>query len=162
MTAQRSSAALAPHCFIRRNVSIPLSVSERGWGRGCMPAARHIIVGQHVDRAKRVRATELRQQMTEAERLLWAHLRRNQLGGLHFRRQQVIDGLIVDFYCHSKGLVVEVDGGIHQEQQSYDRERDRVMAHRGLRVLRLGNHDVMSDLRGALQRIADACKTQPT
>ena len=99
--------------------------------------------------------------MTEAERLLWHHLRRNQLDGLHFRRQQVIDGFIVDFYCHTTGLVVEVDGGVHQQQQRYDSERDRVMSQRGLRVLRFANDELTRDLEAVLQRIAAACR-EPT
>jgi very-short-patch-repair endonuclease len=124
-----------------------------------MAAARSIIVGQPVDPTKAARAKELRQEMTDAERLLWEHLRRNQLQGLHFRRQQVIDGFIVDFHCHRKGLVVELDGAIHQKQQSYDTQRDRVMRQHTLRVLRFANHEVTSNLARVLQRIAAACKT---
>ncbi|MGD0947374.1 MAG: DUF559 domain-containing protein [Candidatus Binatia bacterium] len=124
-----------------------------------MAAARNIVVGQPVDPAKAARAKELRQEMTDAERLLWEHLRRNQLAGLHFRRQQVIDGFIVDFYCHRKCLVVEVDGGIHQKQQGYDAQRDRVMRQHALRVLRFANHEVTSNLPRVLRRIAAACKT---
>ena len=124
-----------------------------------MAVARNIIVGQHVSPAKAARAKELRQDMTDAERLLWESLRHNQLEGWHFRRQQVIDGFIVDFYCHRKGLVVEVDGGIHHQHPNYDMERDRLMCQRGLRVLRFANDEVTSNLAGVLQRIAAACKT---
>ena len=56
-----------------------------------MSKPRHIIVGQHIDPAKLERAKQLRQEMTPAEKQLWARLRRNQLG-FHFRRQQIIDG----------------------------------------------------------------------
>src|SRR4051812_33525571 len=76
----------------------------------------NIVRGQWVEDEKLARAKELRREMTPAERLLWSHLRRNQLNGLHFRRQQVIEGFITDFYCHSAALVVEVDGRIHEEQ----------------------------------------------
>ncbi len=124
-----------------------------------MAVARNIVVGQHVDPAKAARAKELRQDMTDAERLLWESLRRNQLEGLHFRRQQVIDGFIVDFYCHRKGLVVEVDGEVHHQHASYDMQRDRVLRQRGLHVLRFANAEVTSNLAGVLQRIAAACKT---
>ena len=122
-----------------------------------MVVSRNIIVGQDVAPAKVARAKELRREMTDAEQLLWEHLRRNQLDGLHFRRQQVIDGFIVDFYCHGKGLVVEVDGGVHQQQPSYDVERDRILSQRGLRVLRFANDDVARDLPDVLRRIAAAC-----
>ena len=122
-----------------------------------MAAARNIIVGQSVDPIKAARAKELRRDMTAPERRLWGRLRGNQLDGLHFRRQQVIDGFIVDFYCHSAGLIVEVDGGVHQQQRRYDAERDRVMCQRGLRVLRFSNDEVAGDLAAVLQRIAVAC-----
>ncbi len=125
-----------------------------------MAAARNIIVGQRVDRTKAARAKELRREMTTAEWLLWEHLRRNQLHGLHFRRQQVIDGFIVDFYCHDKGLVVEVDGAIHRHQERYDAERDRVMCRRGLRVLRFANDEVMTNLGAVLEHIVAACRGQ--
>ena len=62
--------------------------------------------------------------------------------GLHLRRQQVIDGFVVDFYCHRRALVVEVDGGVHERQTSYDGERDRLLAERGLRLLRVPNEEV--------------------
>ncbi len=54
--------------------------------------------------------------MTSAEKLLWQELRANKLG-VHFRRQQVIAGFIVDFYCHKADLIVEVDGETHDPQQ---------------------------------------------
>ncbi len=125
-----------------------------------MVKARNIVVGQSVDPAKAARAKELRRDMTDAERALWQRLRCNQLDGLHFRRQQVIDGFIVDFYCHSKGVVVEVDGGLHHQQQSYDAQRDRVLCQRGLRVLRFTNDEVSADVAAVLKRIAAACRVE--
>ncbi len=95
--------------------------------------------------------------MTEAESLLWERLRRNQLQGFHFRRQQVIDGFIVDFYCHAAALVLEVDGGVHAAQAAYDQERNLVLAWRGLRVLRVRNDEVLRDPDEVVARIAQAC-----
>jgi very-short-patch-repair endonuclease len=114
--------------------------------------ARNIVVGQKVDPVKLQRAKELRQEMTEAERLLWKRLRRNQLRPFHFRRQQVIDGLIVDFYCHAAGLVLEVDGGVHMAQGEYDAQRDLILSRRGLRVLRIRNDEVVRNLDGVVAR----------
>ncbi len=122
-----------------------------------MPA-KNIVVGQHVDPAKVERSQELRREMTPAERILWQQLRRNQLNGLHFRRQQIIDGFIADFYCHAAGLVIELDGGIHQRQADYDAERDKVIAARDLRVLRFKNEEVLRDLKSVLARIRAACE----
>lgn len=61
---------------------------------------RNIVIGQKVDQAKVERAKELRKNLTPEERILWQRLRANRLDGWHFRRQQIIDGFIVDFYCH--------------------------------------------------------------
>ena len=116
-----------------------------------------IVQGQFVDRRRLERAREFRRHMTRAEEILWRELRGNRLRGLHFRRQQVIDGLIVDFYCHAAGLVVEVDGEIHRARRAYDRERDRVLRQRGLRVMHVQNAAVLRDVRAVLAWIARAC-----
>jgi very-short-patch-repair endonuclease len=118
--------------------------------------ARQIVQGQHVTEAKATRAREFRRAMTAPERKLWAALRRSQLLGLHFRRQQIIDGFVADFYCHAAGLVVEIDGPHHADQPDYDAERDRIIAARNLRVLRLTDDEVLRSLPIALQRIVDA------
>ena len=122
-----------------------------------MPA-RNIVVGQKVDATKLQRAKELRRAMTGAERMLWERLRGNRLHGFHFRRQQVIDGFIADFYCHAAGLVVEVDGGVHAQQTEYDSEHDRVLSQRGVRVLRINNEEIQTNLDGVLARITQACE----
>ncbi len=80
---------------------------------------KNIIPGQKVTKEKLQRAKELRREMRPAEKILWQELRANKLG-VHFRRQQVIAGFIVDFYCHKMGLVLEVDGDIHDLQQEED------------------------------------------
>ena len=77
----------------------------------------NIIIGQKVSPEKIKRAKELRQNMTPAEKILWQYLRAERFHNLKFRRQQIIEGFIVDFYCHSLRLVIEVDGEIHEHQQ---------------------------------------------
>ena len=119
---------------------------------------RNIVVGQKVDQTKLQRAKELRSGMTEAECILWQHLRAHRLHGLHFRRQQIIDGFIVDFYCHAAGLVVEVDGSIHEQQTGEDAERDLALSRRGLRVLRIGNQEVIGEIDGVLAKIAEVVR----
>ena len=86
------------------------------------------------------------------------HLRAGRLEGYHFRRQQVIDRFIVDFYCHRADSVVEVDGGVHLDQCEYDRERDLYLRKRGLKVLRFTNTEVNNDLQAVLAIIMDACQ----
>lgn len=92
--------------------------------------------------------------MTPAEKVLWQELRGNKLG-IHFRRQQVIAGFIVDFYCHSAGRVIELDGDIHREQHEYDDDRDRVLENMGLRIVRFSNNDVLLNLQNVLIQLSE-------
>ena len=123
-------------------------------------SAEGIVSGQKVSEEKLRLARELRRRMTTEERILWKHLRGHRLQSLRFRRQQIIDGFIVDFYCHAAGLVLELDGEVHRAQAEYDAERDRVLTGRGLRVVRIANEDVRLDIGAVLARIA-ALAAQP-
>jgi very-short-patch-repair endonuclease len=123
-----------------------------------MASPRGIVRGQRVNPEKLARAKALRREMTPQEQRLWAYLRKNQLAGLHFRRQQVADGFLLDFYCNAAGLVVELDGPIHEDQRDYDAERDRWLAARGLHILRFSNAEIEAGLDAILARIAAACR----
>jgi very-short-patch-repair endonuclease len=112
------------------------------------------------DPKKRHQAREMRRAMTEAERVLWQALRRNALGGLHFRRQQVIEGFIADFYCHRAGLVVEVDGPVHDSQILKDRERNLALRQRDLTVVHFRNDRILTDLPRVLAEILAIAKTR--
>ena len=116
-----------------------------------------IVTGAHVT-VKRERARAMRREMTPAEEALWERLRTGRLGGFHFRRQQIIDGFIADFYCHAGGLVVEVDGGVHANRVAYDAERDAVIVSRSLRVLRFTNEQVLHSMDEVLAAIRAACR----
>jgi len=120
---------------------------------------KNIIPGQKVAKEKLQRAKELRRDMTPAEKILWEELRANKLG-VHFRRQQVIAGFIVDFYCHKSALVVEVDGDIHDLQQEEDARREKALREMGLRVVRFENDEVMRNLRAVVDRIKEMVLTQ--
>jgi len=113
---------------------------------------KNIIPGQKVAREKLERARQLQRAMTPAEKVLWEGLRKHRLGP-HFRRQQVIAGFIVDFYCHAARLVIEVDGDVHLEQVQADARRDEGLEEMGLRVLHVRNDLVLGDLEGVLARI---------
>lgn len=121
---------------------------------------KNIVTGQHVTEYKLERARELRRDMTPAEKILWEELRRDKLGA-HFRRQQVIEGFIVDFYCHSANLVIEVDGGIHNEpdQKEYDIERENVLKEMGLKIIHFWNEEVFKNLPAVLNRIQELLNT---
>ncbi len=119
-----------------------------------------IVMGRK-DAEKKERAKQFRQEMTPAETALWQRLRTNKLDGLHFRRQQVIGGLIADFYCHEASLVIEVDGVVHDTQADADRERDRILTARGLHVLRLTNTQILRELPACLDAIRAAAYPRP-
>ena len=106
---------------------------------------KNITPDQRVTKEKLQRAKELRRAMTPAEKILWEELRANKLG-VHFRRQHVIVGFTVDFYCHKVGLIVEVDGDIHDLQQEEDERWEKVLSELGLRIVGFGNEEVMRDL----------------
>ena len=97
-------------------------------------------------RLKKV-AIGLRQEATPAEELVWGMLRAKRLNGLKFRRQHVLHGSIVDFYCHEKRLVIELDGAPHLEagQKAKDPQRDSALSFKGFTVLRFMNEDVFHD-----------------
>jgi very-short-patch-repair endonuclease len=116
------------------------------------------ILRQSVDPQKAAKARELRRMMTPAERALWGQLRANRLDGLHFRRQQVIAGFIVDFYCHAARLVVEVDGSVHNVQQKEDAERECLLKELRLRVLRFSNAEIETGLPDVLRQIRTAAQ----
>src|SRR6187402_2856064 len=101
---------------------------------------------------------ELRQELTQAEKMLWAELRNRKLNGLKFRRQHPLDKFIVDFYCNEKKLVVELDGDVHDEKinKEYDEARTAMLAGLNVIVLRFKNEDVTSNLKGVLRKISDA------
>ena len=94
---------------------------------------------------------ELRQNLTDAERLLWSRLRRRQLAGFKFRRQHQIGLYICDFASLDGKLVVELDGSQHATRLSYDERRDRFLRSAGFRVLRFWNGDVL----GRAEQVVD-------
>ena len=117
-----------------------------------------IVLGQRVKSVKVERARDLRRTMTRAERLLWARLRGSQLDGVRWRRQQIIDGFIVDFYCHAASLIVELDGAVHRDQQEYDAARDEALATRNLLILRFANTAVETNINTVLTQIQTTCQ----
>jgi len=95
-------------------------------------------------------AKNLRKRSTDAETLLWNHLRMKQLEGLKFRRQQPINSYIVDFVCFENRLIIEVDGGQHASEKERDVERDIHLTKNGFRVLRFWNNEVFTNIEGVL------------
>lgn len=113
----------------------------------------------------KIRARELRNNMTEAERALWKHLRLRQVGGHKFRRQQPLGKYIVDFVCFEKRLIIEVDGGQHSEQVVYDSDRNAWLEAQGFKILRFWNNQVLKETEAVKETIIGAlepgCYTPP-
>jgi ATP-dependent DNA helicase RecQ len=103
------------------------------------------------------RARELRRDETPPEDLLWLALRNGQIGGMKFRRQHPIGPYVVDFFCHSAKLVVEVDGMSHDDKLAQDAAKSKFVESQGLRLLRVTNEDVMRDLDAVTRAIAQLC-----
>jgi very-short-patch-repair endonuclease len=99
------------------------------------------------------RARELRKSQTDAEKMLWNHLRLRQMGDYKFRRQQPIGKYIVDFVCLEKRLIIEVDGGQHAEQGPYDANRDSWLTSQGYRILRFWNNQIFNELDAVKETI---------
>ncbi|HWZ16606.1 MAG TPA: methylmalonyl-CoA mutase family protein [Mucilaginibacter sp.] len=97
---------------------------------------------------------------TDAENILWQHLRNNQTG-FKIRRQHAIDGYIADFVCLPKGLVIEVDGGYHQFTKEQDEIRTSVLNNEGFEVLRFTNNEVINKTKNVVQSITKALINQP-
>jgi very-short-patch-repair endonuclease len=97
-------------------------------------------------------ARRLRRILTDAERKLWSRLRNAQLDGYKFRRQAPLGPYVLDFFCESERLVVEVDGAQHMDSEE-DALRTSWLVARGCRVIRFWNNDVLQDIDGVLERL---------
>ena len=100
--------------------------------------------------------------MTDAEIALWVKLRRKQLHGLQFYRQKPLGNFIVDFYCPTAQLIIEIDGGQHYEEEGRFRDglRDGYLESLGLRVLRFSNLDVLKNVDGVIAVILEYLETR--
>jgi isoleucyl-tRNA synthetase len=104
-----------------------------------------------------------RKNPTEAEAFLWKNLQGKQLEGYKFRREHVIGDCIVDFVCLSKQLVIEVDGGYHNEesQREFDKIRSEYLNSKGFKVIRFTNEEVLQDTEKTLETIKHALHQSP-
>jgi very-short-patch-repair endonuclease len=98
-------------------------------------------------------ARDLRREASDAEQLLWRHLRNRQLVGLKFRRQHAIGPFIADLVCDEAKLIVEADGGQHVEQAAQDARRSAWLETQGYRVLRFWNDDILVRTAEVLEKI---------
>jgi very-short-patch-repair endonuclease len=114
--------------------------------------------------SKTKRARELRVNTTLPERRLWARLRGAQMEGLSFRRQHPVGPYILDFYCPTAKVAIELDGDQHGTDAAlaYDAARTRFINGKGIRVIRFSNYDLMKNFDAVLEAIYRAVKETPT
>jgi very-short-patch-repair endonuclease len=131
---------------------IPLRCEGVPGGRGSK-----ILTIQHLpyNPALKKRARELRHSGNLAEVLFWNAVKHKKLNGLDFDRQRIIGSYIVDFYCHSKQLVIEIDGASHNTNQDYDFVRDQYLRALGLEVIRISDQKIKTALTSVLTWISD-------
>lgn len=126
--------------------------------KGGLQSADPILYGILKENAKAHRSNP-----TEAEACLWEKLQGKQLEGYKFRREHIIEDIIVDFVCLSKQLVVEVDGGYHDEPevQKLDQLKTEILNKRGYRVIRFTNEEVLNDLQSVCDKILVSLQSPP-
>lgn len=106
------------------------------------------------------RRKQLRNGATPQEILLWAKLRNSALG-YKFRRQHSIGNYILDFYCPSRRIAIELDGSQHQDTKEYDYIRDKFFCDFGIKVIRFWNNEINTNIEGVLMKIQEELGTTP-
>jgi very-short-patch-repair endonuclease len=103
----------------------------------------------------RERRKDLRKNLTEAESYLWKIIQHSKLSGRKFRRQHSVGGYVLDFYCPSEKIPIELDGEIHQESDviEYDNNRTEYLNLLGIKVLRFSNNRIFDDIENVLKEI---------
>lgn len=142
-----------------RQLKNPSPLREKGRDEGERPDRKTTL---HRTKPPLMRvARKLRRDQTEAEAKLWFHLRDRRLQGHKFRRQVPMLGYVLDFYCAERKLVVELDGGQHNEDEHLlrDEKRDAALQSLGISVLRFWNDQVFRDLDAVLAVIAQGCRS---
>lgn len=109
-----------------------------------------------LERKMRDVARELRKNPTPSEEILWQALRKRQLDSRKFRRQMPIGPFVVDFYCSTERLAVEVDGSIHENQREADKTRQELLESLGIRFVRVTADQVNQNLPHVLNTIRHA------
>jgi len=100
-------------------------------------------------------AKELRKTQTEAEKILWSKLNKNQISGLQFRRQHPIDKFITDFFCPKIKLAIEIDGSIHDipEYHIHDLGRSDIIKDFGITIVRFTNEQIINEIDYTVNQI---------
>ncbi|HRY63576.1 MAG TPA: endonuclease domain-containing protein [Patescibacteria group bacterium] len=98
-------------------------------------------------------AREFRKNLTKSEKILWGILRNKRFGNLKFRRQHILEGYIVDFYCDKLKLVIEIDGDIHLKQVHEDKIRQKTIEEKGIKFIRITAREVEGNINSVLDKL---------
>ena len=135
---------------IKNKISTPHPNPLPQGARESTPNVTHFYTKQALEYSR-----ELRQNSTDVEKILWYYLRNNQLNGYKFRRQEAIDKYIVDFVCFEKKLIVELDGGQHNENDNItkDNQRTKFLENNNFKILRFWNNEIIENIENVLNKI---------
>lgn len=133
-------------CIITINA---LSQRERGLG------------DKQMKEIKKIFARTLRKEQTKAEKIIWELLRKRKFMNLKFRRQHVIEGFVIDFYCFELKLGIEVDGGIHMKRKEYDKIRQEIIESEEISIIRISNQEIAEDKKAILKKLKKAIDLLP-
>ena len=105
-------------------------------------------------------AKGLRINRTQTEILLWEKLRAKRLGGFKFRQQHPFGRFVLDFYCHSEKLSIEIDGEIHKIDGNveYDALRTKMIKEEGIKEIRFSNQEVLNEIEEVTNKILQRLK----
>ncbi|MBL8631159.1 MAG: endonuclease domain-containing protein [Rhodospirillaceae bacterium] len=120
-----------------------------------------MVQSASVKRGNPKRPRQLRRNATDAETVLWNRIRNRQIQDVKFRRQWPVEGYITDFCCVERMLIIEVDGGQHDESKR-DELRTAKLQHAGYRVLRFWNNDVLENIEGVLEKLSAEFAANPS
>ncbi len=113
----------------------------------------NFVLAKPMNKQLRNLQKSLKHNSTEAEQKIWRQLRDRRFAHLKFRRQQIIEGYIVDFVCFKKKLIIEIDGSQHHEQIEYDEKRTEKLTREGFKILRFWNNEIFNQMDVVLERI---------
>jgi len=102
---------------------------------------------------KKIFARNLRKEQTPEEAVVWEQLRNRKFMQLKFRRQHVLEGFVVDFYCHELRLAIEIDGAVHDKQKDYDALRQLLIESEDIRFIRITNDEIHRDINILFEKI---------
>ncbi|MFH1683966.1 MAG: endonuclease domain-containing protein [Candidatus Margulisiibacteriota bacterium] len=103
-------------------------------------------------------ARTLRKEQTKAEKIVWELIRKRKFKNFKFRRQHVVEGFILDFFCHELRLGIEIDGGIHLKRKDYDEMRQEIIELEDIKIIRITNKEIAENKRSILKRIEEAIR----